>query len=99
MEEQAETGGLVPPAEQEIQDESISRLKALKGANRGILTRLESETLDLIARSENGEEINFERVTTIDRLLDEKLKVVNAYNATILEKSTLTKLSMKWTRL
>ena len=54
MEEQTETGGLVPHAEQEMEDESITRLKALRGANRGVLTRLENETLDLIARSENG---------------------------------------------
>ena len=86
MEEQTETGGLVPHAEQETEDESITRLKALRGAHRGVLTRLENETLDLIARSENGEDINLERLTTIDRLLDEKLKVVSSYNATILEK-------------
>ena len=83
MEEQTETRGLVPHAEQEIEDESIAWLKALRGANRGVLTRLENETLDLIARSENGEDINFERLTTIDRLFDEKLKVVSSYNATI----------------
>ena len=86
MEEQAETGGLVPPAEQEIEDESITRLKALRGANRGALTRLENVTLGLIARSENGEDINFEGLTTIDRLLDEKLKFVSSYNTIILEK-------------
>ena len=86
MEEQTETGGLVPHAEQEMEDESITRLKALRGANRGVLTRLENETLDLIARSENGEDINFERLTTIGRLLDEKLKDVSSYNATISEK-------------
>ena len=50
------------------------------------LTRLEKETLELITRSENGEEINFERLTTIEKLLDEKLKVVSSYNAAILEK-------------
>ena len=42
MEEKAETGGLVPPAKQEIKDESITRFKALTGgANRGVLTLLE----------------------------------------------------------
>ena len=50
------------------------------------LTRLEKETLELITRSENGEEINFERLTTIEKLLDEKLKVVSSFNAAILEK-------------
>ena len=84
-EEQPETG-VVAPAEQEIQDESITRLKALRGANRGVLTRLENETLELIGKSEDGEEINLDRLITIDRLLDEKLKVVISYNATILEK-------------
>ena len=64
MEEQTKTGGLVLHAKQELEDESITRLKALKGANCGVLTRLENETLDLIARSENGEDINFERLTT-----------------------------------
>ena len=84
-EEQSETG-VVAPAEQEIQDESITRLKALRGANRGVLTRLENETLKLIAKSEDGEEINLGRLMTIDRFLDEKREVVSSYNATISEK-------------
>ena len=52
MQKQTETGGLVPHAEEEIKDKSITRLKALRGADRGVLTRLENGTLDLIARSE-----------------------------------------------
>ena len=90
MEEQAETGGPVPSAEQEMEDESITRLKALKGPNRGVLTSLENDTLDLIARSENGEDINFERLTTIDRLLDEKL-----YNANIFEKINVDEIELE----
>ena len=90
MQNQPENGGLEPPAEpvipQEIQDESVARLKALRGANRGVLTRLENESLELIEKSENGEEINFEGLTTIDRLLEDKLKIVSSYNAAILEK-------------
>ena len=62
MQNQPENGGLEPPAEpvipQEIQDESVARLKALRGANRGVLTRLENESLELIEKPENGEEIN-----------------------------------------
>ena len=93
MQSQPENGGLEPPPEpvipQEIQDESIARLKALRGANRGVLTRLENESLKLTEKSENGEEINFERLTTIDRLLEDKLKIVSSYNAAILEKISI----------
>ena len=80
MQNQPENRGLELPAEpvipQEIQDESVAYLKALRGANRGVLTPLENESLELIEKAENGEEINFEHLTTIDRLLEVNSKLL-----------------------
>ena len=63
--------------------EAFERKRAIRSANRGIITKYVKEAIELFSKTdENG---CIERLTTLDRLLDEKLKFVRKLDEEILE--------------
>jgi hypothetical protein len=63
--------------------EAFERKRAIRSANRGVITKYVKEATELFSKiDENG---CIERLTTLDRLLDEKLKFVRKLDEEILE--------------
>ncbi|CAB3981314.1 zinc knuckle [Paramuricea clavata] len=63
--------------------EGFERKRAIRSANRGVITKHVKEATELFSKiDENG---CIERLTTLDRLLDEKLKFVRKLDEEILE--------------
>ena len=63
--------------------EAFERKRAIRSADRGVITKYVKEAIELFSKiDENG---CIERFTTLDRLLDEKLKFVRKLDEEILE--------------
>ena len=63
--------------------EAFERKRAIRSANRGVITKYVKEAIELFSKiDENG---CIECLTTLDRLLDEKLKFVRKLDEKILE--------------
>ena len=63
--------------------EAFERKRAIRSANRGVITKYVKEETELFSKiDENG---CIERLTTLDRLLDDKLKFVRKLDEEILE--------------
>lgn len=63
--------------------EAFERKRAIRSGNRGVITKYVKEAIELFSKIDENECI--ERLTTLDRLLDEKLKFVRKLDEEILE--------------
>ena len=63
--------------------EAFEQKRAIRSANRGVITKYVKEAIELFSKID--ENACIERLTTLDRLLDEKLKFVRKLDNEILE--------------
>lgn len=61
--------------------ENLARIRAIRGGNRGVITKLINETEVLLKE----EILNRGRLKTITDLLEEKLKIVKALDEKVVE--------------
>ena len=61
--------------------ENLARIRAIRGGNRGVITKLINETEVLLKE----EILNQGRLKTITDLLEEKLKIVKALDEKVVE--------------
>ena len=76
--------------------DQVARVKALRGGNRAVVTKLEKEVLDLIQgrdKREKGDRIN--RLGSIKVTLREKRKLLKELDGKIIEHCAIDELAME----
>ena len=69
-----------------MSDESLERLRAIRGGNRGVVTKLVNETDEILLSTVPLESAQKTQINVISQQLDNKLKILNDMDKDILEK-------------